>query len=213
MPYLPLFVRPESLRILVVGSGPVGSARARKLKSLGAKVTVVSLTDSPELRKDGIEVIVADALKLEAPFYSQFHFVIASTGKEEVNEAICEKVREAGRLCDNPLDRQGTDFILPIFTANDVFEIAVTSYGASTQFAKEVMERVMEILNDPKLLNLGKASSLLKPLVKSYVSDPKLRVKLYHEIYNDTKFRELAEKGDIEGAKKRAVEVIKSVTQ
>jgi precorrin-2 dehydrogenase/sirohydrochlorin ferrochelatase len=211
--YVPVFIRPQSLRALIVGSGFVGTSRAKKLKGLGAEVTVVSLEDEPKLREYGIDVIVADARELSEEFFSRFHVVFVHTGNPDVNRVICEKVRRSGRFCDDPLDMSESDFIFPVYYANDVVQVAVTSYGNLTLFAEEVLQKIKEFLENEKVINLGKAVTVLKPLLKDKVKDPKVRNKLYRLIYYDSKFRELAERGEFEEARLRALEVIGNVVE
>ena len=209
--YLPLFIRADRLRVLIVGFGKVGSQRAKRLRDLGSEVTVVSLED---VKEEGINAIKADARSLEIDFFRRFNLVIAATGNKELNREVCNKAREAGVLCDDPLAFESSDVILPVYYATENYMVAVTSYGYSTLFAKEILEKIRGTLeSDPGLRNLGEAAKLLKPLLKSNVGDPKIRYNLYHLIYNDGEFREKARKGDLEGAKNRALEVIKNAAR
>ena len=207
--YLPLFIRADRLRVLIVGFGKVGSQRAKRLRDVGAEVTVVSMED---VKEEGINAVKADARSLEVNFFRGFNLVIAATGDVELNEEVCNKAREAGALCDNPLDFESSDVILPVYYATQNYMVAVTSYGYSTLFAKEVLDKIRSTLeSDPGLRNIGEAAKMLKPLLKSNVSDPKIRYNLYHLIYHDQEFRERARRGDLEGAKNRALEVIRDV--
>ncbi|PVU72757.1 hypothetical protein DDW10_03575, partial [Sulfolobales archaeon SCGC AB-777_J03] len=76
-----------------------------------------------------------------------------------------------------------------------------------------VLQKIKEFLENEKVINLGKAVTVLKPLLKDKVKDPKVRNKLYRLIYYDSKFRELAEKGEFEEARLRALEVIGNVVE
>ena len=206
---MPLFIRADRLRILIVGFGKVGSQRAKRLRDLGSEVTVVSLED---VKEEGINAIKADARSLGVDFFRGFNLVIAATGDRELNREVCNRAREAGVLCDDPLDFESSDVILPVYYTTQNYMVAVTSYGYSTLFAKEVLDKIRNTLeSDPGLRNLGEAAKLLKPLLKSKVNDPKIRYNLYHLIYNDQEFREKARRGDLEGAKSRALEVIRDV--
>ena len=206
---MPLFIRADRLRVLVVGFGKVGSQRARKLRDLGAEVTVVTLE---EVNEDGIKALKADARDLSPEFFKGFNLVIAATGNKEINDEICKKASQVNVLCDNTLDFESSDVIIPVYYSTEDYMVAVTSYGYSTLFAKEILDRVKNTLESNKeLKNLGKAARLLKPLLKSNVKDPKIRYKLYHLIYDDEEFRKRAIMGDLEGAKERALEVMRDV--
>src|SRR5258707_3448098 len=58
----PLFLKLAGRDVLVVGAGPIGTAKARSLLEAGARVTVVAPEAEPELR----ELAAAGAPRLEA---------------------------------------------------------------------------------------------------------------------------------------------------
>jgi uroporphyrin-III C-methyltransferase/precorrin-2 dehydrogenase/sirohydrochlorin ferrochelatase len=84
----PLFLKLAGRDVLVVGAGPVGTAKARALVEAGAKVTVVAPTISDELRADGAAGRVAlverafEARDVEGAWL----VVAAATG--DVNRAV-----------------------------------------------------------------------------------------------------------------------------
>ena len=56
-PLLPLFLRLEGRRVLLVGGGTVASAKLESLLAAKADVTIVAPQIRPELERDGVTVV------------------------------------------------------------------------------------------------------------------------------------------------------------
>jgi uroporphyrin-III C-methyltransferase/precorrin-2 dehydrogenase/sirohydrochlorin ferrochelatase len=84
----PLFLKLAGRDVLVVGGGPVGTAKARALVEAGAKVTVVAPDVSAELREDAAAGRLALAARpfAEADVEGAWLVVAAATG--DVNRAV-----------------------------------------------------------------------------------------------------------------------------
>lgn len=209
--YFPFFINLNKINVLVIGGGKVGSKRALKLATYGAKVTVVSLDFSEELAQNPlIRKIKIDANKLDEQFLRDFDIIITATNDKDLNFKLCEISQKLGKLCNNPTNPAQSSFIIPIFYADEDIEIAVTTLGKSTIASKLMLEKILEYLkaNEKYLKLLVKTMGEVKKIMKERVSDPSLRYELYHKIFYDSYFQNFILNNNYESALKRAEEII-----
>jgi uroporphyrin-III C-methyltransferase/precorrin-2 dehydrogenase/sirohydrochlorin ferrochelatase len=92
----PLFLKLAGRDVLVVGAGPIGTAKARSLVEVGARVTVVALEAQPEVR----ELAAAGALTLHERAFADADidgsWLVVAAATPEVNRAVAA-VAEARR--------------------------------------------------------------------------------------------------------------------
>jgi uroporphyrin-III C-methyltransferase/precorrin-2 dehydrogenase/sirohydrochlorin ferrochelatase len=84
----PLFLKLAGRDVLVVGAGPIGTAKARALVEAGARVTVVAPAAEPEL----VELAAAGALALYARAFAEADlegaWLVVAAATPEVNRAV-----------------------------------------------------------------------------------------------------------------------------
>jgi siroheme synthase-like protein len=96
---IPLGFEAESLRVLIVGGGSVGTKRARALLDAGATVRVVAPEISSTLEKQALE---NEKLSLERRVFGgesdvrNYNLVVAATNSRSVNEAVTVASNAAG---------------------------------------------------------------------------------------------------------------------
>ncbi|EZQ03797.1 bifunctional precorrin-2 dehydrogenase/sirohydrochlorin ferrochelatase [Candidatus Acidianus copahuensis] len=208
--YLPIFIRLNGLRVLIVGGGTVGSKRAKNFLDHGADVTVVSLVFNEYIEKEeNIKKIRFDASTISENFISEFNIIVTATNDLDINQRICDMAKRLGKLCNNPTNPQDSNFIVPIFYADNDLSIAVTTYGKSSIVSKLILEKSLTALREESYIRgLIDVMSKVKTLMKGSITDPRLRYELYHKIFNDTNFESMIIKEDYTGALRRAEELI-----
>ncbi|BBD72515.1 siroheme synthase [Sulfodiicoccus acidiphilus] len=205
---LPLFVDVKDMRVLVVGGGKVGTKRASKFSELGAQVTVYSLEFSPELESMKVNKVRGDARELDEEFLSHFDVVVTATNDQEINRKVCSMAKSMRKLCNDPTSPPDSNFIVPIYFDDGTLAVAVTTYGRSSLSSKYLLDLVKDVVDGSDVRARVDAMYEVKKMLKSKVSDPSKRFKLYSSIFSDSIFQERVAKGDVSGALKRAEEVV-----
>ena len=141
---IPVMLQVAGRRCVVVGGGPVGLRRARRLSGAGASVVVVS----PQVVED-LHALPGVELRLEV--FRPAHLlgaalVVAATDRAEVNQAVGAAAAAAGVWC-NRADA-GSEGDLTFMAAVDLppVTVAVDSGVGSPRVAQAVRDRVREAL-------------------------------------------------------------------
>jgi len=209
--FLPIFIRANNLKVLVVGGGKVGSKRALKFVEYGSRVTVVALDISKELldrKLENLDLIIGDIESFSKDFLNKFDIVITATNNKSLNERICNEVKRLRKLCNNPTNLESSSFIFPIFYDDSEIAVAITTFGKSSLTAKVILNRVMNIVRDKSIRDLLSVMGEVKSILKERINDPSKRFKLYQVIFNDPLFERFIFEGDKFRAFKRAEEII-----
>jgi precorrin-2 dehydrogenase/sirohydrochlorin ferrochelatase len=139
MSYYPILVDLKGKKAVVVGGGQVGQRKIETLLKYGAKVQVISMDLTSELRRHMEE---GEITYLGSEF-SREHIdgaflVIAATDDPSLNHDVSVCAREKGILVnavDQPLD---CTFIVPSILRRGDLVIAVSTSGKSPAFAKKI---------------------------------------------------------------------------
>ncbi len=96
---IPILVDASSVRVLVVGGGPVAVRKARLFANAGAIVRVVAREPSDDMRAVALEHRILLALRdYDRVDIGDAELVIAATNDRDVNAAIASDARAAHRL-------------------------------------------------------------------------------------------------------------------
>lgn len=141
--YFPAFLDLRGRRCLVVGGGEIGERKARALLECGARVTVVSLSFTPQLAalaESG--QVECRARTLRRSDLRTCVLVVAATGHPRVDEATAALARRC-RVLVNVVDRgDHCDFIMPSVLRRGELQIAVSTGGRSPALAREIRLRL-----------------------------------------------------------------------
>jgi precorrin-2 dehydrogenase/sirohydrochlorin ferrochelatase len=139
MRYYPIHLDIRNRGCLVVGGGAVGTRKVMTLLDCGAKVTVVSLEATKQLR----EWAQAGAITLREHCYqsqdlSGMILVIGATDDETLNRRISSDAERLNILC-NIADRpEVCNFILPSIVQRHDLVITISTSGKSPALAKKL---------------------------------------------------------------------------
>jgi precorrin-2 dehydrogenase/sirohydrochlorin ferrochelatase len=214
--YIPLYVNPKGLKVLVVGGGSVGSRRALMFRNAGARVVVVASEFSEILLKaGGVELrklALPEDLEVLEKLVDESDIVVVALGDEGLAERIASIALAKRKLVNNAVDHRRGNVIVPFSSSIAGLNVAITSFGATGLAARLALEKVVELLRGDREVNAAyKAMGRLKMIIKSTVKDPKARMKAYYAIHEDEEFRSHIRRGDWKSAYLRGLKVIESL--
>ena len=183
---LPIFVNGHGLRALVVGGGPVASAKVGQLLDAGLHVTVVS----PELGPALAMLAAAGEISWEARAHDPADLdgrdlVICATDDAALNGEIAAAAR-ARRILVNVVDTPDEcTFYLSAVLERGAIKIAVSTDGGSPAFARRLRAEIAEIIT-PEHEILLDALAELRPEVQRRLPGPHERRRAFFDAVLDS---------------------------
>jgi precorrin-2 dehydrogenase/sirohydrochlorin ferrochelatase len=196
-PYYPAILDLAGRTALVVGAGKVGEGKIRNLVSAGARVRVVSLEATDEVRSWAEQGRIELSLRAyESSDLEGCFLVIVATERNETNLRVFEDADQRQLLC-NVVDAPDLcNFILPSIMRRGDLAIAVSTAGASPALARKIRLELEERYGEEYALALELLGSLRAELKERY-PDPHDRKILFERIvYSD--LLEMLRAGDSE---------------
>jgi precorrin-2 dehydrogenase/sirohydrochlorin ferrochelatase len=196
-PYYPAILDLAGRTALVVGAGSVGEGKIRNLLTAGARVRVVSLDATEEVRRWAEEGRIELSLRgYESGDLDGCFLVIVATERNEINLRVFQDAEEQRMLC-NVVDAPDLcNFILPSIMRRGDLAIAVSTAGASPALARKIRLELEDRYREEYALALELLGSLRAELKERY-PDPRDRKILFERIvYSD--LLELLRAGDSE---------------
>jgi len=165
--YFPVFADLTGRTCLVVGGGPVGEERARRLSESGARVRLVAPRVTPGVAVLAAQGAVSDLRHREymSDDLDGCVLVVAATDRREVNRRVRADAGDRGIPCNVADDPALGDFIVPAVVRRGELTLAVSTGGASPTVAAHVRGRLEETFGPEwadLLRMLGDARDALK---------------------------------------------------
>jgi len=184
MKYYPVHLNITNRNCLVVGGGGVGTRKVKTLLDCGARVTVVSLEVSPQLRDLAAsgDIIMAERSYQSDDLCGMF-LVIGATDDEKLNKQISSDADRLNTLC-NIADRPKVcNFILPSIVQRDDLVITVSTSGQSPALAKKLRKALENQFGEEygKLLRL--MGAIRKKLLQQ-THEPEAHKPLFERLIN-----------------------------
>jgi len=184
MRYYPIHLDIQNRKCLVVGGGGVGTRKVKTLLECGARVTVVSMALSRELR----ELAASGDIDLEQRSYRSedlngMFLVIGATNDMTLNRQISYDAEQLNTLC-NIADRpEVCNFILPSIVRRDDLVITVSTSGKSPAMAKKLRKALENQYGEEygKLLRL--MGAIRKKLLRQ-AHEPEAHKPLFEQLIN-----------------------------
>ena len=206
----------EGKYVVVVGGGSEGYRKTLDFLEAGAKILVVSrsLSDGiTKLTKEGKICVqkeeVTDADTFVESFDPKPNVIVAVTDNHELNAQLIKSAKFTGCMVYAPDNPTISDFILPAVAKVGDIRIAILTGGKSPAVARMLRQRIEKMIAPEDLLQVQLQSQLREPL-KKQVPDQKTRRKILYEVLEDVEVKKLLEKGELDKAKERAMEKLKS---
>ncbi|MCB0431216.1 MAG: bifunctional precorrin-2 dehydrogenase/sirohydrochlorin ferrochelatase [Flavobacteriales bacterium] len=140
---MPIFLKLEGRRILVVGGGAIGLEKIGALlrNDPNARIHVVA----PEIREEIRELAATRTITLEQQAYNRSHIeqadlVFAATSLREVNEQVAKDAREVKVLINVADTPDLCDFYMSSIVLKGDLKIAISTNGKSPTVAKRLRE-------------------------------------------------------------------------
>jgi siroheme synthase-like protein len=149
---LPIFLKLENLRLLIVGGGNVGLEKLNTVlqNSPSTIITLVATTISEEIREvaahhQNIELIER---AYQASDLDQVDVVISAVNSKVVSESVWSDAKEKGKLINVADTPELCDFYLGSVVKKGNLKIAISTNGQSPTIAKRLKELFSEVLPD-----------------------------------------------------------------
>jgi uroporphyrin-III C-methyltransferase / precorrin-2 dehydrogenase / sirohydrochlorin ferrochelatase len=143
MSLLPIFVKMEGRRVLLVGAGTVALEKVTSLLRTGARITVVAPAAKAEicaLEAERRLELVRRAFK--AADLDGQEMVIAATDVAEVNAAVYRAAAERGVWCNSVDDIPNCDFFFGAVVRRGELQIAISTAGESPAYAQRLRKEI-----------------------------------------------------------------------
>jgi uroporphyrin-III C-methyltransferase len=147
MSLLPIFLKLDGRRCLLVGAGNVALTKIDSLLSTGLKLSVVAPEARPEIRQLALEGKLEWIQRAFAPADLDGNLlVIAATDSPEVNTLVHAGAVERGILCNSVDDIPNCDFYFGSVVNRGDLQIAISTAGQSPAVAQHLRREIDEQL-------------------------------------------------------------------
>jgi uroporphyrin-III C-methyltransferase / precorrin-2 dehydrogenase / sirohydrochlorin ferrochelatase len=143
MSLLPIFLKLEGRRVLIVGAGAVALDKISSLLKTGARLHVIAPAARPEIRvlaNDGAIEWTRRAFDPED--LDGFELVIAATDQPDVNAAVYREAGERHIFCNSVDDIPNCDFFFGSIVARGQLQIAISTAGESPALAQRLRREI-----------------------------------------------------------------------
>ena len=159
MPLLPIFLKLEGRRCLLVGAGNVALDKIGSLLKTGVRLRVLA----PRARQEVRQLATEGRLEwIERPFQPAdldgHDLVIAATDSPEVNTAVYQAALQRGIFCNSVDDIPNCDFFFGSVVSRGDLQIAISTAGESPAVAQRLRREIDAQLPEdlgPWLTRLG----------------------------------------------------------
>jgi precorrin-2 dehydrogenase / sirohydrochlorin ferrochelatase len=196
-PYYPAILDIAGRGALVVGAGKVGEGKIANLVAAGAKVKVVSLTATPQVKRWADEATIELELRpYESADLDGRFLVIAATEDNDTNVRVFEDAERRQMLCNVVDVTHLCNFILPSIVRRGDLAIAVSTGGASPALARRIRLSIGECYGDEYAVALELLGSLREELKAAYPHPDERKVIFERMVYSE--LMDLVRAGDDE---------------
>ncbi|MGP8175207.1 MAG: siroheme synthase CysG [Terracidiphilus sp.] len=182
MSLLPVFLKLDGRRCLVVGAGAVALDKIGSLLMTGLRLRVIAPDARPEIRQLAAEgKLEWIDRRFELSDLDGNFLVIAATDSAEVNAAVYRGAVERGILANSVDDPPHCDFYFGSVVRRGALQIAISTAGESPAFAQRLRRKIDEQLPEDLgrwLKNLGQ---LRREVLETYPRG-KARRLLLHQL-------------------------------
>ena len=159
MSLLPIFLKLEGRRCLLVGAGNVALDKIGSLLKTGLRLRVVAPEARAEIRQLALEGKLEWVQRAFEPSDLDGNFlVITATDSHDVNSAVYREAVQRNILCNSVDDIPNCDFFFGSVVSRGDLQIAISTAGESPAFAQRLRREIDERLpNDlgPWLQDIG----------------------------------------------------------
>jgi precorrin-2 dehydrogenase / sirohydrochlorin ferrochelatase len=139
----PMFMKLSGKRCLVVGAGKVGEPKIGGLMDTGARIHVVAIAASDQVRewadagKIDLELRAFSSSNLDGMFLA-----VVATASRSLNERVYLEAQERGVLCNVVDVPDLCDFFYPAVVRRGDLQIAISTAGQSPSLAQKLRQQL-----------------------------------------------------------------------
>ena len=204
MKYYPALLNLRDASVLVVGGGTVALRKIRVLRACGARVHVVALKVSGEVKK--LKGLRLQERAFRVSDLRGIRFVVAATSSRATNRKVSEACRRRGLFVNVVDDPELSTFILPAVVRRGDLLISVSTQGAAPFVSAEIARELRERYGKGHALWVNKMRAARKKILRK-VESPEKRKKLFRELLKPAYFR-MIERGELGVFEKRVMRLI-----
>ena len=186
----PMFMKLEGRQCLVVGAGQVGESKIGGLLETGARIRVVSVDATLDVREWARTGKIE--LELRAFTNDDLHgafLVVVATSSRTLNERIYHEAQRLGVLCNVVDVPDLCDFFYPSVVRRGDLQIAVSTAGQSPSLAQKIRQQLEKQFGPGYAAWVAELGETRKLILASDL-DKDLKLGLLHSLVS----REAAEK-------------------
>lgn len=204
MGWTPLFLDMKDKKVLIVGSGEVGSRRAERFLEADSQVIILGNQIDPELLAKGASL---KPLQEAGKWAKWADLVVVASGDSKLNELVTDLV---GDKLLNRADQpdEGNVIVPSSFFIGDV-QISIFTQKKSPLMAREIRKKIEKVITVEDVLQLD-LQNYTRKILKDKVEGQKNRRSYLYQLLKDEKIKKLLNKGKIEEAKSYVDEMINS---
>lgn len=193
MSLLPIFLKLEGRKCLVVGGGRVAESKIESLLQSGAQVLVIA----PRVNDKVAEWVRAGRLvwsekSFEATDLDGAFLVIAATSNPEVNHRIYRLAEERSILCNTVDDPKHCHFYYGAVARRGPLQIAISTNGLSPALAQR-LRRDLEKQFGPEYEQWLEYLGVMRDLIQSTTADEQSRKEQLHALVQPEAFAEFVD--------------------
>lgn len=182
MSLLPVFLRLDGRKCLVVGAGTVALAKIESLRGAGAEITVVAPHANEAVRRLAqTRALVWHERVFRPSDLEGVFLVIAATNASEVNRTVHEEAGRRNVVCNAVDDPPNCDFYFGSVVKRGDLQVAISTAGESPALAQRLRREIdAQLPQDlgPWLAELGK----LRNDIRATMRPGEERNRLLHEL-------------------------------
>ena len=149
MGFTPLFVEMRHKKVVIIGTGEVGSRRAKKFLKSEAEVIVIGNNIPKDLIELGVNVKSPEEIEMWVEWAD---IVVTASGDPELNQLTADMA--GGKLINRPdIPDKGNLIIPSSFFIGDV-QICISTNGKSPLIAKELRKKIQKVIKNEDVLQL-----------------------------------------------------------
>jgi precorrin-2 dehydrogenase/sirohydrochlorin ferrochelatase len=200
--------------VMVIGGGAEAYRKLQSMIDSGAKIWVISRDFCEQVQKIGEEKRVAllktgikDAQAFVDSLSPKPYILLAATNDSKLNAELVKAAKYYGCMVysvDNPAQN---DFILPAVAHVGDVKVAVSTGGKSPAMARALRERIEKMVTPQDLLKI-QLQEKARSILKTQVSDPKVRSKMLYDILNSVEINGALSQGNLSEAEELALKLI-----
>jgi precorrin-2 dehydrogenase/sirohydrochlorin ferrochelatase len=206
--YIPIALRVEGRRCLVVGGGSTAARRIALLLEGGADVVVVAPKACVKIHKwvraGQVRYIPNEYC---ADYLADVFLVVTATERPEVNAAVIADAQARGILCNDAEDPERGNFVVPAIVRRGNLLLAVTTGGCSPALAARIRTE-LEATYGPEYAPYVELLGEVRRHVLETIPDATKRQEALRKVAEEGEILTLIQQGDREDALAKALSCI-----